>query len=217
MYACKFSLTWIVRQCEGNLNTSEWLADDAPNPLTAMGQHQADTLGKAWADTRIDYLLSSPLQRAHDTAKALSSHNEGHPKVITKNSLVERKYGGKVHQLMQWDRQAAQIALRGWSSRYGPPSRSHCPAEGGESMDMVARRAERIIRLILAIHAVDLSEAPQFFLEKKTTDTPAVLPDGIPHVVIVSHNVFLMELYEKLRSWGRAHSETNCNWRNAAW
>jgi len=120
---------------------------------------------------------------------------------------------------MQWNHQAAQKELRGASSSYdyGPPSRSHCPAEGGESMNMVANRAEAIILLILNTYAVDLSEAPQSFLEKKTADTPAVLPDEIPHVVIVSHNVFLMELYEKLRSWGRTHSETDCHWKNAAW
>jgi len=85
-------------------------------------------------------------------------------------------------------------------------------------MDMVAFRAEMTICLILSNYAVNLSEAPEFFLEKKMTDIPAVLPDGIPHVVIVSHNIFLMmELYEKLHSWGREHSETDCNWKNAGW
>src|SRR6266568_8170248 len=96
MYACKFSLTWIVRKCEGNVNTS-WEADDAPNPLTATGRHQADSLGRDWADARIDHLLSSPLQRAHDTAKALSSHNEGHPEIVIHPILVERRYGNRVH------------------------------------------------------------------------------------------------------------------------
>ena len=69
-------------------------------------------------------------------------------------------------------------------------------------MDTVAARAEAIIRSILS-YGVKLSEAPEFFLEKKRTGVPNVLPDGIPHVVIVSHNVLLMELYEKLRSWGK--------------
>jgi hypothetical protein len=98
----------------------------------------------------------------------------------------------------------------------GPTSRDHCPAEG-ESKNMVALRAENLIRLILLKYAVDLSEAPEFFLEKKTTDTPAVLPDGIPHVVIVSHNVFFMELYEKIKYWRKGHRETDSHWRNAEW
>jgi probable phosphoglycerate mutase len=115
--------------------------------------------------------------------------------------------------LMQYDRHLAQAELRG----NRPLSRSYHPAEGGESMNMVAARAEIIIRLILISYAVSLSEAPEFFLEKKTTDTPAVLPDGIPHIVVVGHNIFLEELYEKLQSWGGEHSATNCHWENAAW
>jgi hypothetical protein len=82
---------------------------------------------------------------------------------------------------------------------------------------MVASRAESATRWILNNYAVKLSEPPQFFLEKKTTDTPAVLPDGIPHVVIVSHNIFLMELYEKLISWQSKYLETKCHWENADW
>lgn len=188
------------------------------NPLTERGRRQADSLGKDWADTRIDHLLSSPLHRAHDTAKALSSHNEGHPEIELHPALVERRYGGKVVRLMQDGcTTSAQEELRGCSFPFEPLRRDHCPAEGGESMEMVAFRAEAIIHFVLNKYGVSLSEAPEFVLEKKKTDTPAVLPDGVPHVVIVSHNVFLMELYEKLYSWGGRHNETNCNWRNAEW
>jgi broad specificity phosphatase PhoE len=183
--------------------------------LTELGRDQADSLGRNWADTRIDHLLSSPYQRAHDTAKALSSHNKGHPEIVINHGLVERRYGRKVHRLMPRDSQAGSLALEG--TLYGPISRYHCPAEGGESMNMVAWRAESIIRMILKTYAVNLSQAPEFFVEKKATDTPAVLPDGIPHVVIVSHNIFFMELYEKLNSWGKEHLETNCHWNNANW
>ena len=204
-------------KCYGNAHPEGWEADDSPNPLTETGRRQADSLGKDWADTHIDHLLSSPLQRAHDTAKALSSHNTGHPEIVINPLLVERRYGGKVYQLMQWNPTAATEELRGTSSYDYHLSRTHCPAEGGESMSMVAARAHAIIRVILKDYAVNLSEAPECFLEKKTTDTPADLPDGIPHVVIVSHNMFLMELYEKLYSWGREHVETECNWRNAEW
>ena len=214
---CKFPLTWIVLKCEGNVKES-WEADDAPNPLTETGRLQADSLGRDWADTHIDHLLVSPLQRAHDTAKALSTHNKGRPEIVIDPTLVERRYGGKVHQLMRWNYKLAREELTGvpWY-RNDPINRFHCPAEGGESMDMVASRAEAVIRAILTNYGVDLSKPPEFFLEKKTTNTPSVLPGGIPHVVIISHNVFLMEFYEKLKSWGRQHLETNCDWKNASW
>jgi broad specificity phosphatase PhoE len=186
--------------------------------LTDTGRLQARALGENWADTRINYLLSSPLDRALDTASALSEHNEGHPEVITHPELVERKYGEKVARLMKSDYYAAHEELTG-KSRYshgGSFSRSHCPAEGGESLNMVAMRAHLTTLRVLA-YGVKLSEAPEFFVSKKTTTTPAVLPDGIPHVVIVSHNVFLMELYEGLHSWGGDHVETKCHWNNTSW
>ena len=214
----KFPLTWIVLKCYSNVNKFEWPADDGPNPLTDTGRWQADELGRKWADTPIDHLLSSPLQRAADTAKALSSHNKGHPEIVIHPSLVERRYGNRVHQLIQWDYAAGRLELTGKPAYTpGPISRFHCPAEGGESMNMVALRAEAIIRLILSNYGVNLSEPPEFFLEKKMTNKPTVLPDGIPHVVIVSHNVFLMELYEKLYSWGGEHVQTDCDWKNASW
>ncbi|KAM6490043.1 hypothetical protein JOM56_014622 [Amanita muscaria] len=103
------------------------------------------------------------------------------------------------------DYEATQEALMGQSLYDSRPLSRHSPAEGGESFATVALRAEAIIRMILSSHGVELSEAPEFLLDEKTTTTSAILPDGIPHVVIVSHNVFLMELYEKLQSWGKDH------------
>jgi probable phosphoglycerate mutase len=84
-------------------------------------------------------------------------------------------------------------------------------------LNTVAWRGQAIIRLILHSYGVNLSEAPEFFLNKKTTATPAVLPDGIPHVVMVSHNVFLSELYEELQSWGGEHLQTDCDYKNTSW
>ncbi|KAM6493749.1 Histidine phosphatase superfamily [Amanita muscaria] len=205
-------------QCASNANQSVWYGDDVPNPLTDAGRLQAKSLGKNWEDTRIDYLLSSPLERALCTANTLSDHNEGRPEVVIHPNLVERRYGAKVARLMRYNDEAAQEALRGQSAYSPEPiSRLHRPPEGGESMAMVALRAEGIIRMILSKHGVKLSEAPEFLRDEKTTTTPAILPDGIPHVVIVSHNVFLMELYEKLYSWGEDHVETSCDWKNANW
>jgi hypothetical protein len=125
-------------------------------------------------------------------------------------------YGRKVPRLIRWDVQASREALTGGSLySFGPINRFHCPAEGGESLHTVALRAEAIIRSVLE-HGINLSEAPEFFLEKKTTHTPTILPDGIPHVVIVSH-IFLIELYEKLKSWGKEYSQTRCDYKNTEW
>jgi broad specificity phosphatase PhoE len=185
--------------------------------LTEVGRSQAEALGKEWANTRIDYLTSSHLERAHDTAKALSDHNEGHPEVHIEPLLEERRYGRRVPELMRYDSTAGREELTGRSaySLEGGIKRSHRPAEGGESLEGVALRGESIIRLLL--HRGVISEPPEFLTNKETTTAPAVLPDGIPHVVIVSHNIFLSELYEKLRYWRGGYKETTCHYRNASW
>ena len=79
----------ILGKCYSNVEL--WGGSD--DSLTETGQLEAETLGKDWANTHIDHLLSSPLQRAHDTAKALSSHNEGHSEIIVNPLLEERKFG----------------------------------------------------------------------------------------------------------------------------
>lgn len=201
-------------KCDGNI--CGWLGDDAPNPLTERGQIQAETLGKEWVDVRIDHLLSSPSQRAHNTAKALSEHNKCHPEVIIGHHLGERRYGAAVTRLMQrGDQEAGSTALRG--SLSGAVNRTYTPAEGGESLEHVAQRAEIAILQTLFQYGVNLPEPPELLIKKEATTTPADLPDGIPHVVIVSHNIFLSELYEKLHYWQEEYRETNCNYRNASW
>ncbi|KIL66752.1 hypothetical protein M378DRAFT_9822 [Amanita muscaria Koide BX008] len=62
-------------------------------PRSVAGRLQAKSLGKNWEDTRIDYLLSSPLDRALCTANALSDHNKGRPEVVIHPNLVERSGG----------------------------------------------------------------------------------------------------------------------------
>lgn len=184
--------------------------------MTDLGRSQAESLGKDWADVHVDHVLSSPFPRAHDTAKALSDQNNGHPEVETDDLLIERKYGSLVPRLkLQGCSDQATVALRG--SLYGPLDRSHTPPGGGESLQTVAARASITIRQILNRYAVPLSEPPDQFIKKERTTEPTVLPDGIPHVVIISHNIFLSELYEKLQYWRHEYKLSRCHYRNAEW
>lgn len=216
----RYLLTLNVLKCLGNANGT-FQEDRAPNPLTDLGRQQAESLGKQWEDARIDHLFSSPLHRAHDTAKALSDLNEGHPEIIIRDDLVERRFGAKLAHLKELGHRFAREfreELTGHPYNHpGPYSRSHSPAEGGESLNGVAHRAGLAIREFLIRYGVNLSSPPELFTRKETTGSPAVLPDGIPHVVIVSHNLFLVELYEKLHTWGKEHQLTNCDYSNAGW
>jgi broad specificity phosphatase PhoE len=101
-----------LAKCDSNQDLDKaWQGDDAPDPLTETGRLQADSLGRDWAGTHIDHLLSSSRQRARDTAKALSSHNEGHPEIDIHLRLVERRYGARVHRLMKRYPEAARAEL----------------------------------------------------------------------------------------------------------
>jgi broad specificity phosphatase PhoE len=198
-----------------------WVDDNAPNPLTERGRLQAEELGQKWTGTRIDYLVSSPIERAHDTAKALSNHNTGHPEVHINNDLIERKFGRKVARLMaQGLVREAREEMTGLSY-FGPRPQAlsliHRPDEAGESFSDLSTRVQRLVSSVLQYLSVKLSGPPEFFLERKNTTDPTDLPDGVPHVVVVSHNHFLVELYETMHSWRKQHRRTSCDYRNAAW
>lgn len=60
-------------------------------PLTELGRHQAAALAEKTRDLGIDLIISSPLQRALDTAKAVSGAC-GAP-ILTDDRLIEQDYG----------------------------------------------------------------------------------------------------------------------------
>ena len=60
-------------------------------PLTELGRQQAQALAEKTRDLGIDLIISSPLQRALDTAKAVAAVS-GAP-IITDDRLIEQDYG----------------------------------------------------------------------------------------------------------------------------
>jgi hypothetical protein len=43
-----------------------------------------------------------------------------------------------------------------------------------------------------------------------------MLPEGIPHMLVVSHNLFLNELYEGIWRWNKDRVDSRVKWDNAA-
>jgi probable phosphoglycerate mutase len=87
----------------------------------------------------------------------------------------------------------------------------------GESIEQVASRARLGLVALLAKYGKELDEPPKEFLDKVVIDSPNVLPTGIPHVVVVSHNEFLAELYDSMYGWNKTHRTTTCDYDNADW
>ncbi len=85
---------YFVRHGQSEMNVSEQWSGSSDTPLTASGRRQAVEAGKQARNLQIDYIVASPLIRAHDTAKLIAKEI-GYPiKNIHLNGLfVERHYG----------------------------------------------------------------------------------------------------------------------------
>ena len=193
---------------------------EGDNHLTNLGNEEAECLGKNWSDVHIDVLHTSTLECAYDTALAIAKHNKDtNLEVIWKEIYVERKSGQVVIDAVCAGRmeQAETLYYGIPSGRSGTTPHDYVPPSGGESPQDVANRAVLSLLLLLEEHGKELDEPPKEFMDKKIINSPNDLPEGIPHVVLVSHNVFLAELYEAMYSWGSSHHMTTCHYHNVDW
>jgi probable phosphoglycerate mutase len=193
---------------------------DERDTLTEYGRQQAERLGKEWRDVHIDVLHSSTLQRAHDTALQIAKHNHNATlEVVTDDQYVERKMGQAVIDAINEGRieRASDLYTGLWRGSSGVTPRGYRPPDGGESPNDVAMRAMFGLLRLLHKYGKELDEPPREFVDMTVIDSPSVLPEGIPHVVVVSHNIFLSELYESMFSWAENHRMTTCDYRNAQW
>ncbi|KAF9061900.1 histidine phosphatase superfamily [Rhodocollybia butyracea] len=213
----------LIRHAQARSNTHGWAAGP-DSALTPHGHTQADALASKWSRVLIDKLISSHLQRALTTASILSAANAEHSKnrgyyAVLSEDLVsvdidprvqERKCGELVPRLsLQRQKIDAYHALTGTTVR-GRIARNHTPPEGGESLDAVAERAKDFVLSIMEEHGDSEcgSFGPEDFqLWKWKSEDAEKVPSDIPHVTVVSHNVFLGELYEAMYFWHEGRSQ----------
>lgn len=95
---------YFVRHGLTEMNVSGHYSGTSETPLTPKGKKQAKAAGKIAKDFNIDYIVSSPLSRAHNTAKIIAKEI-GYPvKDIHLNSLfIERHFGSMEGQAWQPD------------------------------------------------------------------------------------------------------------------
>jgi probable phosphomutase (TIGR03848 family) len=116
--------------------------------LNDEGRAQAEALGKRLADTPIQYLYASPLERTVETAEAIRQH---HPQLEIRQTreLGEVDYG---------DWQGMSIAAlqtrKMWHVVQEYPSRAYFP--NGETMRGVQMRAVNAIEELAAAHPGEL-------------------------------------------------------------
>ncbi len=83
--------TYLVRHGRTHLNAEGRLRGDQNPPLDNVGRDEASALGRHFDTITIAYVVSSPLQRAHQTATAIAQ-SHGLP-VHTADGLRDRDYG----------------------------------------------------------------------------------------------------------------------------
>jgi uncharacterized phosphatase len=85
---------YFVRHGLSEMNVLELFAGSTDTPLTDEGRAQAKKAGKLAKDLHIDYIVCSPLSRAHETAKVIAKEI-GYPEhdIHLSSLFVERNYG----------------------------------------------------------------------------------------------------------------------------
>ncbi len=236
---------WLTQLYQSETNATGKFSDDPLNPLTDHGRRQARSLAAKWAATSIptDALFSSPMTRALDTATILATaagNTRGgatapgsrasvnalltgpHTRlpVAVDGRLHERTYGSRVCSNTLTDMEVYR-ELRGTLNRIAP-IRSYKPCGGGESYSDVAQRGVRFLLSVLQNSKLTRDCAKVY--EGKGVDGRydwracelGEVPEGMPHVVVVSHNIFLTLLYEALCQWADGDWDTAVhNWNTA--
>ncbi len=134
-----------VRHGETAWNVQTRIQGQLDIGLNAIGRQQAERLGRALADENLDAIYASDLQRAADTARAVSER-AGVP-VRTDAALRERGFGSFEGLTWAEVEQQHPDESRRWRERdasFGPP--------GGETLAVFYERAVSALAAIAARH-----------------------------------------------------------------
>jgi probable phosphoglycerate mutase len=128
---------WIVRHAETPWSESGRHTSTTDVPLTDAGRAGARALAPALAGHRFGLVLTSPMARARDTARAA-----GFGDAIVDADLCEWDYGD-LEGLTTAEIRERGSEFDGWTIWRGP-------VPGGEDIDAVAARARRVLARVAA-------------------------------------------------------------------
>jgi probable phosphomutase (TIGR03848 family) len=130
----------LLRHGRTSANASGTLAGRTPGVhLDDLGRTQADRAGERLTVVPLAELVSSPLERCKETARAVAVRQPAKPRVHSDKALTECDYG-------EWQgrklRELARLAL--WKTVQTNPSAATFP--GGESLPQMQARAVDAVR-----------------------------------------------------------------------
>jgi len=100
----------LVRHGEQQYERGMTLAAGVNPPLSELGRRQAQAVGERLASRAIDAVYASPLERAHDTGKAIARHHDLTPIVL--DDLHEVDLWGKLDQSKSLTEQLSSQEIR---------------------------------------------------------------------------------------------------------
>lgn len=130
----------LVRHGRSTANTSGVLAGRSPGVrLDDTGEQQAARVGERLAGLRLAALVSSPLERCRQTAKAIAVHQAAGATVTREKDLTEVDYG-------DWTGKGLKSLAKEplWKVVQGHPAGAMFP--GGESLAAMSARAVGAVR-----------------------------------------------------------------------
>ncbi|UCD85281.1 MAG: histidine phosphatase family protein [Deltaproteobacteria bacterium] len=136
---------YLIRHGQTDWNREEIFRGRADRPLNEVGGWEAGALSRALADVTIDFIYSSPLIRAQDTARPIASAHG--LKVIPLPGIIDIDYGD--WQGLSHDQAKEQYPelYRKWQEH---PEQVEFP--GGESLNMVRERVMSAFKEIVTRH-----------------------------------------------------------------
>ena len=140
-------LLYVVRHGETALNLESRLQGWLDTPLNENGVLVARLTGKALRDVRFDRVISSPLERAAETARLILEENDCPVPVETDDRLREIKWGS--WEGLRCDTEHFEVPCAHFSDFFYEPM-SFEGAADGESVRDVIRRTEAFLRELIS-------------------------------------------------------------------
>ncbi len=135
----------LVRHGETDWNVEHRFQGQSDQPLNAKGHEQAKAVATRLQDSVIDLVISSPLQRALETANAIAAHLN--LTVQCDDRLKERHFGVlEGEHYANWTANHPEV----WKSVSEHPHSYRLP--GGESIDDLTRRVESFLAELVKLH-----------------------------------------------------------------
>jgi len=191
-----------VRHGQTALNRGGRLQGRVDAPLSALGAQQAAALGASFAGEAITRVISSPLQRARDTAAAIAVHHG--LAVDVDERLIELDYG-------DWDGLAlADVPTSGWAAwradvHFVPPGGeslvavvdrvgAFCADQLGDELVIAVSHVSPIKAAVCAALGVDAGATWRMHLSVASVSRVGGRPDGSSYLVSYNETVPLAEV-----------------------